>query len=87
MERFPSVLEAMLKVPDTSLPVSDYTFSEVLEEIANLHTVLPTKDKVSHNNVGACYSCHNVFLCRFDSSHVKRSSMLVSLLSFCYDLF
>lgn len=57
----PSVLEAMLKVPDTSLPVSDYTFSEVLEEIANLHTVLPTKDKVSHNNVGACYSCHNVF--------------------------
>ena len=57
----PSVLEAMLKVPDTSLPVSDYTFSEVLEEIANLHIVLPTKDKVSHNNVGACYSCHNVF--------------------------
>lgn len=57
----PTILEAMLKVPDTSLPISNYTFSEILEEISNLHTVLPTKDKVSHNNVAACYSCHNVF--------------------------
>lgn len=56
-----AILETMLKVPDTSLPVSDYSFSEILEEISGLHDVLPTKDKVSHNNVGACYTCHNVF--------------------------
>ena len=57
----PNILDAMLKIPDTSLPVTNYSFKEVLEEISNLHSVLPTKDKVSHNNIAACYSCHNVF--------------------------
>lgn len=55
------VIERMLLIPDTSLPISDYTLEEILDEIKNLRTKRPTLDKLENNNVAACYNCLNVF--------------------------
>lgn len=55
------ILSAMKKIPDTSLPATDYTISDMVEEINNLSTLTPTVERVKHSNVGACYSCRNIF--------------------------
>lgn len=60
-ETLRKVIDRLLKIPDTSLPISDYTFNETLDEIKNLKSKKPTVEKLEINNVAACYNCLNVF--------------------------
>lgn len=60
-ETLRKVIDKLLKIPDTSLPISDYTFHEIFDEIKNLKLKKPTVDKLEINNVAACYNCLNVF--------------------------
>lgn len=55
------IIEKLLKIPDNSFPTSDYTFSEMLEEIKNLKTNPPVKSKLENNNLAICYNCLNIF--------------------------
>lgn len=55
------LLMAMKKIPDTSLPATDYTISEMVEEIKHLPSLIPTVEKVKSSNIGACYHCRNIF--------------------------
>lgn len=55
------LLHLMKKIPDTSLPATDYTEEDMLEEIKNLNHISKTIDKIKTNNVAACYSCRNIF--------------------------
>lgn len=56
-----TIIKAMLRVPDTNLPISDYSFVEMINEVKGLENNRPTRDKLKNNNIAACYSCHNVF--------------------------
>lgn len=56
-----NIIKAMLKVVSSSLPASDYSFSEMLEEVIHLPESKATLDKLSTSNVAACFSCRNVF--------------------------
>lgn len=58
---FDEILNLMKKIPDTSLPATDYTEKDMLEEIKNLNHVSKTTDKIKSNNVAACYYCRNIF--------------------------
>ncbi len=55
------IIEELLKIPDTNLPISDYTIEEMFEEIKNLKGNKPTSDKLSNNNIAACYNCMNIY--------------------------
>ncbi len=55
------IIERLLLVPDASLPISDYSLLEMIEEIRSLKTRRATIDKIDSNNVAACDSCLNVF--------------------------
>lgn len=54
------IIDALLKIPDNSMPDASYTVSEMLEEIVSLKTY-DSKDKLSTNNVSACFHCLEVF--------------------------
>lgn len=55
------IIEQLLLVPDTSLPISDYNLSEIIHEIWGLKKKKATVNQMDSNNVAACYSCLNVF--------------------------
>jgi len=55
------IINKLLEIPDNSFPASDYTFKEMLEEIKNLKTNLPLKNKIDNNNLAICYNCLNIF--------------------------
>lgn len=56
-----AILTAMKKIPDTSLPATDYTIRDMVEEIKRLPSFIPTVEKVKSSNIGACYHCRNIF--------------------------
>ncbi len=60
-ETLRKVIDRLLKIPDASLPISDYTFNEIIEEIKNLKLKKPIVEKLETNNVAACYNCLNIF--------------------------
>ena len=55
------IIQRLLEVPQTNLPISDYSLEEILEEIKNLYQNRPDEEKLKHNNVAACYHCMNIF--------------------------
>ena len=55
------IIERLLLIPDTSLPISDYSLLEVIEEIRSLKKRRATIDKIDCNNIAACDSCLNIF--------------------------
>ena len=55
------IINKLLEIPDNSMPTTDYTLSEMLEEIKNLSGNRPYKEKIQNNNIAACYNCLNVF--------------------------
>ena len=54
------IIDELLKIPDNAMPDISYTVSEMLEEIPSLKTYA-LKDKLSMNNVSACFHCLEVF--------------------------
>lgn len=55
------IINKLLKVPDNSFPESDYTLSEMLDEIKELKHNLPYQEKLENNNIAICYHCLNIF--------------------------
>lgn len=55
------IIERLLLVPDTSLPISDYSLLEVIEEIRSLKNRRAMIGQMGCNNIAACDSCLNVF--------------------------
>lgn len=55
------IIHKLLTISDNSFPTSDYTFSEILEEIFHLKENLPYMEKLEHNNVAICYHCLNIY--------------------------
>lgn len=55
------IINKLLEIPDNSFPTSDYTIDEIITEIKNLKTNLPTEDKLENNNLAICYNCLNIF--------------------------
>lgn len=55
------IIEKLLLIPDNSMPITDYSLKEILNEIKNLRNNKPTKDKLAINNISACFNCLNVF--------------------------
>ncbi|MCI8588593.1 MAG: hypothetical protein HFG40_02965 [Bacilli bacterium] len=55
------IIDRLLSIPDTSLPISDYSLLEMLEEIGHLRLKKATVEKLDYSNVAACYTCLNVF--------------------------
>lgn len=60
-EKLAQIIEQLLTIPDCSLPISDYSLSEILEEVGHLISKKATVEKLDYNNVAACYTCLNVF--------------------------
>lgn len=55
------IIEKLLLVPDTSLPISDYSLLEVIDEIRSLKNRRAMIDQMDCNNIAACDSCLNIF--------------------------
>ena len=55
------IIDKLLEIKDNSFPPSDYSLTEILDEIFNLETNIPHYDKLNTNNVAICYNCLNVF--------------------------
>ena len=55
------IIEKLLEIPDNSFPSSDYSLIEMLDEIKNLKTNLPYREKLDTNNIAICYHCLNIF--------------------------
>lgn len=55
------IIDQLLTIPDNSFPESDYTLSEMLEEIKELRYNLPYQEKLENNNIAICYHCFNIF--------------------------
>lgn len=55
------IKDKLLLIPDNSMPITDYSLKEMLNEIKNLRNNKPTKDKLANNNISACFNCLNVF--------------------------
>lgn len=55
------IIDELLKVPDTNLPISDYSLKDIIEEIKNLKNNLPIQEKLDFNNIAACYTCRQIF--------------------------
>lgn len=55
------IIEKLLEIPDNSFPSSDYSLKEMLDEIKNLKTNLPYREKLDTNNIAICYHCLNIF--------------------------
>ena len=54
------IIDALLKYVDNSMPDASYTVDEMLSEIVHLKNY-NSKDKLSMNNVSACFYCLEVF--------------------------
>ena len=76
------LIKQMVKVPDTNLPITDYSFKEIIDEIKELKNNLPTKDKIKNNNVCACYNCHSIYY--VDNIHAVDENKLL-LCPYCMD--
>lgn len=74
--RVRQIIQRLLLVPDTSLPISDYSINDILEEIFKLGNTRPNVDKLKFNNIAACYSCLNVFYVDQISKVNKRGDCL-----------
>lgn len=63
LNKIVSIIDKLLLIPDTSMPITDYSLKEMLNEIKNLRAKAnrPTKDKLEYNNIASCYNCLNVF--------------------------
>lgn len=70
------IIERLIKVPDTSLPISDYSLKEVLNEIKALKENVPIKEKMDYNNVAACYNCMQIFYVDFINAVNKKGLCL-----------
>jgi len=55
------IIHQLLLIPDTSLPISDYTLAEMIEEIKGLKEKKAILEKIQFNNIAACYHCLNIF--------------------------
>ena len=55
------IIDRLLEIPDNSLPTTNYSLEEMLEEIKNLKNQEPIEEKLASNNVSACYHCMQVF--------------------------
>jgi len=55
------IIDKLLEIPDNSLPATNYTLIEMLEDVKKLKNMKPLSDKLDTNNVSACYTCYNVF--------------------------
>lgn len=55
------IIEKLLLIPDTSLPISDYSLLEVIDEIRSLKNRRAMIDQMDCNNIAACDSCLNIF--------------------------
>lgn len=55
------IISKLLSIPDNSFPATDYTISDIFEEVINLKNNLPLKEKLDSNNICVCYNCLNVF--------------------------
>lgn len=54
------IIDALLKIPDNSMPETNYTLEEMLDEISHLREY-NSKEKLATNNLGACFHCLQVF--------------------------
>lgn len=55
------IIKKLLSIPDNSLPISDYSLKDILNEIVNLKKNVPIQEKLNFNNIAACYNCRQVF--------------------------
>lgn len=55
------IIQTLLSIPDNSFPMSDYSLLEMLGEIKNLKTNIPSSSKLDNNNIAICYHCLNIF--------------------------
>lgn len=55
------IINKLLELPDNSLPISDYSLKDILNEIEELGKNYPLQEKLDFNNVAACYSCGQIF--------------------------
>ena len=55
------IIDKLLEIPDNSLPATNYTLLEMLEDIKKLKNLKPLSNKLDSNNICACYTCYNVF--------------------------
>jgi len=55
------ILDRLLEYPDNAMPSTNYNLEEMLDEIRTLKNNEPTEDKLSSNNIAACYKCLQVF--------------------------
>lgn len=55
------IITKLLTYQDNSFPQSDYTLSEMLDEIKKLKENYPYQEKLERNNIAICYNCLNVF--------------------------
>ena len=55
------IISKLSSIPDNSLPSSDYSINEMIDEIKNLKITKPSKEKIVGSNICACYNCLNVF--------------------------
>lgn len=60
-DKLSKIIDRLLTVPETILPISDYSLQEMLEEVKNLYLNRPLEEKLKTNNVAACYHCMNIF--------------------------
>ncbi|MDD6223818.1 MAG: hypothetical protein PUB18_02330 [bacterium] len=55
------IINRLLTFPDTNLPVSDYSLTEMFEEIVALRENVPISNKLDYNNIASCYRCLQTF--------------------------
>lgn len=55
------IIDRLLEIPDNSLPTTNYSLEEIIEEIKNLKNSIPSEEKLTSNNIAACYHCMQVF--------------------------
>ena len=55
------IIKKLLEFPNTSLPITDYSLKEILEEVRDLKKNIAIPDKLDCNNIAACYHCLHLF--------------------------
>lgn len=55
------ILDKLLEIPDNFLPSTNYSLEEMLIEMRGLKKRYPTQEKLSSNNIAACYHCLQAF--------------------------
>lgn len=55
------IIRKLLEIPDNSMPATNYTILEMLEDIKKIKHLKPLEEKMYTNNICACYNCHNVY--------------------------